>query len=48
MLDVLDQGVPADQFVDCGICTGEGVENYYSYRVEKGNTGRMLALLGVD
>lgn len=45
---VLDQGVPAEQFVDCGICTGEEVENYYSYRVEKGKTGRMLALLGVD
>ncbi len=45
---VLDQGVPAEQFVDCGICTGEDVENYYSYRVEKGKTGRMLALLGVD
>ena len=32
-------------FHDCGICTGHEVEKYYSYRVEKGHTGRMLGLL---
>lgn len=32
---------------DCGICTGTNVERYYSYRVEKGRTGRLLALLAV-
>lgn len=31
---------------DSGICTGAAVDRYYSYRVEKGATGRMLALLG--
>lgn len=34
------------RFHDCGICTGAGVHDYYSYRVEKGRTGRMLGLLG--
>jgi copper oxidase (laccase) domain-containing protein len=32
---------------DCGICTGQNVERYYSYRVEKGRTGRMLAKLAL-
>lgn len=34
---------------DAGICTGRNVDIYYSYRVEKGRTGRMLAVaaLGV-
>jgi copper oxidase (laccase) domain-containing protein len=32
---------------DCGICTGGNVERYYSYRVEKGRTGRMLAKLAL-
>ncbi|MEM0897936.1 MAG: laccase domain-containing protein [Verrucomicrobiota bacterium] len=31
---------------DCGTCTAENVEIYYSYRREKGKTGRMLAMLG--
>jgi purine-nucleoside/S-methyl-5'-thioadenosine phosphorylase / adenosine deaminase len=32
---------------DCGICTGQNVDRYYSYRVEKGRTGRMLAKLAL-
>jgi copper oxidase (laccase) domain-containing protein len=32
---------------DCGICTGGNVSRYYSYRVEKGRTGRMLAKLAL-
>lgn len=32
---------------DCGTCTGANVSRYYSYRVEKGRTGRMLALLAL-
>jgi polyphenol oxidase len=32
---------------DCGICTGQNVERYYSYRLEKGRTGRMLAKLAL-
>jgi purine-nucleoside/S-methyl-5'-thioadenosine phosphorylase / adenosine deaminase len=33
---------------DCGICTACDLEHYYSYRAEKGRTGRMLALLGLS
>ena len=43
---VLASGVPRAQFIDCGICTTEDLDSYYSYRQEKGCTGRMLALLG--
>nr|MBA2241521.1 laccase domain-containing protein [Chthoniobacterales bacterium] len=30
---------------DCAVCTACDLERYYSYRAEKGRTGRMLALL---
>ena len=32
---------------DSGICTACDLQRYYSYRAEKGRTGRMLALLGL-
>ena len=32
---------------DCGTCTAAAPERYYSYRREKGRTGRMLALLAL-
>ena len=32
---------------DCGTCTAANPERYYSYRREKGRTGRMLALLAL-
>lgn len=32
---------------DCGKCTACDLERYYSYRAEKGRTGRMLALLAL-
>lgn len=35
------------QVFDCGTCTGANVDRYYSYRVERGKTGRMLALLAL-
>ncbi len=35
------------RFYDSGICTGLDLKQYYSYRMEKGKTGRMLGLLGV-
>ena len=35
------------QVHDCGICTACHPERYYSYRMEQGKTGRMLALLGL-
>ncbi len=33
---------------DCGICTACDLDRYYSYRAEKGRTGRMLAFLALD
>ena len=33
---------------DCNICTACDLNRYYSYRTEKGRTGRMLALLAND
>ena len=40
------QGVK--QIHDTGLCTACDLAAYYSYRAEKGKTGRMLALLGLD
>lgn len=39
-------GIPKENFHDCGLCTGSNLKRFYSYRLEKGNTGRMIALLG--
>jgi copper oxidase (laccase) domain-containing protein len=33
---------------DSGTCTASDLGRYYSYRAEKGKTGRMLAVLGLD
>jgi len=41
-----DVGVPASQVHDNGECTSSDLRRFYSYRMEKGRTGRMLALLG--
>ena len=35
------------QIHDSGVCTACDLESYYSYRAEKGKTGRMLALLAL-
>src|SRR5438132_4838701 len=35
------------QIHDSGLCTACDSDRYYSYRAEKGKTGRMLALLGL-
>ncbi|MEO7317533.1 MAG: laccase domain-containing protein [Chthoniobacteraceae bacterium] len=32
---------------DCGTCTGANVGRYYSYRIERGKTGRLLAFLSL-
>ena len=32
---------------DSGVCTACDLNRYYSYRAEKGKTGRMLALIGL-
>jgi copper oxidase (laccase) domain-containing protein len=36
------------QIHDSGVCTACDLDRYYSYRAEKGKTGRMLALLGLN
>ena len=33
---------------DNGVCTACDLDRYYSYRAEKGKTGRMLALIGLE
>ena len=42
-----EAGVPAPQIHDCGTCTALDASRYYSYRRDLGNTGRLLALLGL-
>lgn len=44
--DCLDAGIRESHFHDCGISTAHNLERYYSYRLEKGQTGRLLAVLG--
>ncbi len=39
-------GVLPENIIDSGIDTAADTQTYYSYRAEKGNTGRMLALFG--
>jgi YfiH family protein len=36
------------EIYDAGICTACHLDRYYSYRAEKGKTGRMLALIGLN
>ncbi len=43
---LLAAGVPPEQVVMSGVCTGQNAGEFYSYRVERGKTGRMLALMG--
>ena len=42
----IDAGVPANQVHDCGTCTSTDSDRYYSYRMEKGKTGRLFAVIG--
>ncbi|MFZ4765686.1 MAG: polyphenol oxidase family protein [Roseimicrobium sp.] len=41
-----EAGVLPERVHDDFICTAQNLEKFYSYRAEKGQTGRMLALLG--
>lgn len=41
------QAAGVENVNDSGICTACDLERYYSYRAEKGRTGRMLALLAI-
>jgi copper oxidase (laccase) domain-containing protein len=36
------------EIYDSGVCTACDLDRYYSYRAEKGKTGRMLALIGLN
>jgi copper oxidase (laccase) domain-containing protein len=40
-----DAGI--EEIHNSGVCTACDLQRYYSYRAEKGKTGRMLALLGL-
>ena len=42
----MEAGVQAGNIVDCGLDTAADLNTFYSYRMEKGCTGRMLALFG--
>ncbi len=46
LADCRAAGVPAEQVHDCGVCTSRDLTRYYSYRIEKGRTGRMFACIG--
>ncbi len=39
-------GLHAENIIDSGLDTAADLDTFYSYRVEKGRTGRMLALFG--
>ena len=41
-----EAGLAEENIIDSGLDTAADTETFYSYRVEKGNTGRMLALFG--
>ena len=41
-----EAGLRAENIHDDGICTSSDPRRFYSYRIEKGRTGRMFALLG--
>lgn len=47
--EIVDQAreAGATDVRDCGVCTGRNVDLYYSYRMERGQTGRMLAVLAL-
>ncbi len=40
-------GLLQENIIDSGLDTAADLDSFYSYRVEKGNTGRMLALFGL-
>lgn len=43
---LLEEGLAAENIIDSELDTAADLETFYSYRIEKGNTGRMLALFG--
>jgi YfiH family protein len=45
---LINCGVKPSHICVCRLCTSCNIENFYSYRKEKSNTGRMGALLGLQ
>ncbi len=41
-------GLLHENIIDSGLDTAADLDTFYSYRIEKGNTGRMLALFGLN
>ena len=41
-----NSGIPPESIHDARVCTSSDLSRFYSYRTEKGKTGRMLAVLG--
>ncbi len=44
--ELVEAGIAPENITDSGLDTASDLETFYSYRIEKGNTGRMLALFG--
>lgn len=42
------QAAGVRHFHDCGVCTAMHLDRYYSYRAEKGKTGRMWAVFMIE
>jgi len=45
---LLNAGVPARNITDLGLCTCCRTELFFSHRAEKGITGRMMAVVGIQ
>jgi YfiH family protein len=43
-----DNGVRPKNIIDCGLCTSCNPKVFFSYRREKGKTGRMAAVIGLN
>ncbi len=43
---LLAEGLKEENIIDSNLDTATNLDEFYSYRVEKGNTGRMLAIFG--
>ena len=46
-LQLMDAGVPQAQIEQSGICTACESDSYFSYRKEKGCSGRFMSLIGM-
>lgn len=44
--ELADAGLLKENIIDSGLDTASDLDTFYSYRMEKGKTGRMLALFG--